>query len=116
MRKAFSLPRSCIQIPRAGKKRLKEQKSTITKTATYAQKRELRFSFCSLVCAECGYPFHGLSQSDAESVFFAPKLYEYTASGQKTLKGAKINYNKSRSLRPKARAAVFFLLFGLRRM
>ena len=64
-------------------------------------------SFCSLVCAECGYPFSGLSQSDAESVFFAPKPYADTASGQKTLKRAKINYNKSRNLRPKARVAAF---------
>lgn len=40
--------------------------------------------------------------------FLAPKLYEYTASGQKTLKRAKINYNKSRNLRPKARAAALF--------
>ena len=51
------LPRSCISIPRVGKKRLKEQKSTIIKAAAYAQKRELRFSFCSLVCAECDSPY-----------------------------------------------------------
>ena len=32
----------------------------------------------------------GLSDLDAESVFFAPKLYVDTASGQKTLKRAKL--------------------------
>ncbi|MEE0639320.1 MAG: hypothetical protein UCK33_06150, partial [Acutalibacteraceae bacterium] len=65
------------------KKRLKEQKQTMIKAATYARKRELRF-FCSLVCAECGYPLSGLSQSDAESIFFAPKPYANTTSGQKS--------------------------------
>ncbi len=73
MQKAFSLPRSCIQIPRVGKKRLKEQKSTITKTATYAQKRELRFSFCSLVCAEWGSPYFA---GTVCQMFFA---YSFTA-------------------------------------
>lgn len=67
------LPRSCISILRAGKKRLKEQKSTITKTATYAQKRELRFSFCSLVCAECGSPYFA---GTVCQMFFA---YSFTA-------------------------------------
>ena len=74
MQKAFSLPRSCISILRAGKKRLKEQKSTITKTATYAQKRELRFSFCSLVCAECDNPAY--FAGTVCQMFFA---YSFTA-------------------------------------
>lgn len=39
--------------------------------------------------------FHGLSQSDAESVFFAPKSYADTASGQKALKRAKVNMAKA---------------------
>ena len=72
MQKAFSLPRSCIQILRAGKKRLKEQKSTITKAATYAQKRELRF-FCSLVCAGWGSPYFA---GTVCQMFFA---YSFTA-------------------------------------
>lgn len=73
MQKAFSLPRSRMQIPRVGKKRLKEQKSTITKAATYAQKRELRFSFCSLVCAECDSPYFA---GTVCQMFFA---YSFTA-------------------------------------
>ncbi len=74
------------------------------KAATHAEYMNCG-SFYSLVCAEWGYPFHGLSQSDAESVFFAPKPYADTASGQKTLKRAKVNmakaanYDKSRSPR-----------------
>lgn len=52
------------------------------KAANYAKSISCG-SFCSLVCAGCDYPFHGLSQSDAESVFFAPKPYADTASGQK---------------------------------
>ncbi len=52
------------------------------KAATHAEYMNCG-SFYSLVCAEWGYPFHGLSQSDAESVFFAPKPYADTASGQK---------------------------------
>lgn len=66
------LPRSCISILRAGKKRLKEQKSTITKAATYAQKRELRF-FCSLVCAGWGSPYFAVTVCQ---MFFA---YSFTA-------------------------------------
>lgn len=66
------LPRSCISILRAGKKRLKEQKSTITKAATYAQKRELRF-FCSLVCAGWGSPYFA---GTVCQMFFA---YSFTA-------------------------------------
>lgn len=55
MQKAFSLPRSCIQIPRVGKKRLKEQKQTMIKAATHAECISCGF-FCSLVCAECDNP------------------------------------------------------------
>ena len=66
------LPRSCISVLRAGKKRLKEQKSTITKAATYARKRELRF-FCSLVCAEWGSPYFA---GTVCQMFFA---YSFTA-------------------------------------
>ena len=73
MQKAFSLPRSCMSILRAGKKRLKEQKSTITKAAAYARKRELRFSFCSLVCAECDSPYFA---GTVCQMFFA---YSFTA-------------------------------------
>lgn len=54
----------------------------MTKAAAHAKYASCG-SFCSLVCAGCGYPFHGLSQSDAESIFFAPKPYADTASGQK---------------------------------
>lgn len=54
----------------------------MTKAAAHAKYASCG-SFCSLVCAECGHPLSGLSQSDAESVFFAPKLYTDTASGQK---------------------------------
>ena len=67
------LPRSCMSILRAGKKRLKEQKSTIIKAAAYAQKRELRFSFCSLVCADCGSPYFA---GTVCQMFFA---YSFTA-------------------------------------
>lgn len=66
----------------------------MTKAATHAEYMSCG-SFCSLVCAECGYHFSGLSQSDAESVFFAPKLYTDTASGQKTLKRAKSGKQKA---------------------
>jgi hypothetical protein len=64
------------------------------KAATHAEYMNCG-SFCSLVCAEWGYPFHGLSQSDAESVFFAPKPYADTASRQKTLKRAKSGKQKA---------------------
>lgn len=76
----------------------------MTKAAAHAKYASCG-SFCSLVCAECGHPLSGLSQSDAESVFFASKLYADTASGQKALKRAKANmakaanYDKSRSSR-----------------
>lgn len=74
MQKAFSLPRSRMQIPRVGKKAFKRAKSTITKAATYAQKRELRFSFCSLVCAECDNPTY--FAGTVCQMFFA---YSFTA-------------------------------------
>lgn len=72
MQKAFSLPRSRMQIPRVGKKTLKRAK-TMTKAATHAQKRELRFSFCSLVCAECDSPYFA---GTVCQMFFA---YSFTA-------------------------------------
>ena len=75
-----------MSILRAGKKRLKEQKSTITKAAAYARKRELRFSFCSLVCAEWGTAFKGLPQSDAESVFLPRSCISILRAGKKRLK------------------------------
>lgn len=67
------LPRSCIQIPRVGKKHLKEQKQTMIKAATYARKRELRF-FCSLVCAGCDNPAY--FAGTVCQMFFA---YSFTA-------------------------------------
>ena len=57
MRKAFSCPEAVYRYREWSKKRLKEQKQTMIKAATHAQKRELRSSFCSLVCAECGSPY-----------------------------------------------------------
>ena len=71
MQKAFSLPEA-VQRYCEGKKRLKEQKSTITKAAAYARKRELRL-FCSLVCAECGSPYFA---GTVCQMFFA---YSFTA-------------------------------------
>ena len=56
-RKRFLCPEAVYRYREWAKKRLKEQKQTMIKAATYAQKRELRFSFCSLVCAECGSPY-----------------------------------------------------------
>ena len=73
MQKAFSLPRSCIQIPRVGKKALKRAKSGKQKAATYARKRELRF-FCSLVCAGCDNPAY--FAGTVCQMFFA---YSFTA-------------------------------------
>ena len=73
MQKAFSLPRSCISILRAGKKTLKRAKSGKQKAATHARKRELRFSFCSLVCAEWGSPYFA---GTVCQMFFA---YSFTA-------------------------------------
>ena len=72
MQKAFSLPRSCIQIPRVGKKRLKEQKSTITKAATHAKYASCG-SLCSLVCAESDSPYFA---GTVCQMFFA---YSFTA-------------------------------------
>ena len=68
----------------------------------------------------------GLSHLDTESVFFAPKLYVDTASGQKTLKRAKLFSISSRSKDyipyealiltglVKYSLFLFVLLFGLR--
>lgn len=67
------LPRSCIQIPRVGKKALKRAKSGKQKAATYARKRELRF-FCSLVCAGCDNPAY--FAGTVCQMFFA---YSFTA-------------------------------------
>ena len=72
-RKRFLCPEAVCRYREWAKKRLKEQKSTITKTATYAQKRELRFSFCSLVCAECDSPYFAVTVCQ---MFFA---YSFTA-------------------------------------
>lgn len=59
------------------------------KAATHAEYMNCG-SFYSLVCAEWGYPFHGLSQSDAESVFFAPKpVCRYREWAKKRLKEQK---------------------------
>lgn len=71
--KRFLCPEAVYRYREWAKKRLKEQKSTITKAATYAQKRELRFSFCSLVCAECGSPYFA---GTVCQMFFA---YSFTA-------------------------------------
>ena len=62
MQKAFSLPRSRMQIPRAGKKTLKRAKVNMAKAANYDKSRNPRYnascgSFCSLVCAEWGSPY-----------------------------------------------------------
>lgn len=72
-RKRFLCPEAVYRYREWAKKRLKEQKSTITKAATYAQKRELRFSFCSLVCAECDSPYFA---GTVCQMFFA---YSFTA-------------------------------------
>lgn len=71
--KRFLCPEAVYRYREWAKKRLKEQKSTITKAATYAQKRELRFSFCSLVCAECDSPYFA---GTVCQMFFA---YSFTA-------------------------------------
>ena len=73
-RKRFLCPEAVCRYREWAKKRLKEQKSTITKAATYAQKRELRFSFCSLVCAECDNPTY--FAGTVCQMFFA---YSFTA-------------------------------------
>ena len=54
-RKRFLAPKLYTDTA-SGQKTLKRAK-TMTKDATHAQKRELRFSFCSLVCAEWGSPY-----------------------------------------------------------
>ncbi len=56
----------------------------IAKATAHIFPRTAALLFCSLLCAECGSPKPlkmGLSDSDAESVFFTPKLYKGTASG-----------------------------------
>ena len=56
----------------------------IAKAAVNVFLRTAALLFYSLLCAECGSPKplkKGLSDSDAESVFFTPKLYKGTASG-----------------------------------
>lgn len=71
-RKRFLCPEAVYRYRERAKKRLKEQKSTITKAATYAQKRKLRL-FCSLVCAEWGSPYFA---GTVCQMFFA---YSFTA-------------------------------------
>lgn len=72
MRKAFSSPRSCMQIPRVGKKALKRAKINYNKSRSPRLIRELRL-FCSLVCAEWGSPYFA---GTVCQMFFA---YSFTA-------------------------------------
>lgn len=72
-RKRFLCPEAVYRYREWAKKRLKEQKQTMIKAATHAQKRELRFSFCSLVCAEWGSPYFA---GTVCQMFFA---YSFTA-------------------------------------
>ena len=71
--KRFLCPEAVYRYREWAKKRLKEQKQTMIKAATYARKRELRF-FCSLVCAECDNPAY--FAGTVCQMFFA---YSFTA-------------------------------------
>ena len=71
-RKRFLAPK-LYKYTASGQKTLKRAKSGKQKAATYAQKRELRFSFCSLVCAEWGSPYFA---GTVCQMFFA---YSFTA-------------------------------------
>ena len=117
MQKAFSLPRSCMQILRVGKKALKRAKVNMTKAANNDRSRNPRRIHELRLFLLFGLRRMWLSSFRAVTVgcrkrFLAPKLYKYTASGQKTLKRAKINYNKSRNLRPKTQVAALFALWS----
>lgn len=72
MQKAFSLPRSRMQIPRVGKKALKRAKVNMAKAATHAKYASCG-SFCSLVCAESDSPYFA---GTVCQMFFA---YSFTA-------------------------------------
>ena len=72
-RKRFLAPK-LYKYTASGQKTLKRAKSGKQKAATHARKRELRFSFCSLVCAECDNPAY--FAGTVCQMFFA---YSFTA-------------------------------------
>ena len=71
-RKRFLCPEAVYRYREWAKKRLKEQKQTMIKAATYAKSISCG-SFCSLVCAEWGSPYFA---GTVCQMFFA---YSFTA-------------------------------------
>ena len=89
-RKRFLCPEAVYRYCEWAKKRLKEQKQTMTKAATHAKKRELRLFFCSLVCAGCGYPFSRAVTVGCRKRFLCPEaVYRYCEWAKKRLKEQK---------------------------
>ena len=87
MQKAFSLPRSCTRVLRAGKKTLKRAKATV-----HVFLRTAAMLFCSLLCAECGSPkpLKRDCRIRMQKAFSLPRsCTRVLRAGKKTLKRAK---------------------------
>ena len=103
-RKRFLCPEAVYRYREWAKKRLKEQKQTMIKAATHAEARVAVF-FLLFGLRRVWLSFLRAVTVGCRKRFLAPKPYADTASGQKTLKRAKVNmakdanYDKSRNPR-----------------
>ena len=101
-----------MQIPRVGKKALKRAKINYNKSRNLRPKTQVATLFALWSAPNVAILFPGC-HSRMQKAFSLPRSrMQIPRVGKKALKRAKINYNKSRNLRPKTQVATLFALWS----